>query len=195
MRSTKLVGQTIMEMLVVFFIISVGLYAAVALVFSNVSTQEFDADHIVAVNLARELLELAQNKRDSNWLENVAFDDGMLNLGGCTAVPHWDGTAYPTFDFTPNISDIKAKVKQSDNPSSLYMFTHQSGTSTKYARLITFAPICAKADHSETSVPNACDCPAAYPDKIGLRAKADVQWVTKGRTRKLSVYTDLYDWK
>ncbi len=195
-NNTLLSGQTIMEMLVVFFIISIGLYAAVALVMSNVTTQEYDADHIVAMNMAREMLELAQNKRDSNWLEAATFDEGMLNLvGGCTAVPHWDGTAAPYFDIAANISDPKAKVNQSDNLASPYMFTNQSGSSTRFARLLTFAPICAKPDHSETSVPASCVCPAAYPDKIGLRAKADIQWITKGRTRKLSIYTDLYDWK
>ncbi len=196
MKLTKLSGQTIMEMLVVFFIISIGLYAAVALVMSNVSTQEYDADHIVAMNLAREMLELAQNKRDSNWLTSATFDDGMLNLpGGCTAVPHWDGTAAPYFEPASSISDANAKVNQSNNPASLYMFTNQSGTSTRFARLLTFAPICAKPDHSGTTVSAGCTCLAAYPDKVGMRAKADIQWVTKGRTKKLSIYTDLYDWK
>ena len=185
-----------MEMLVVFFIISIGLYAAVALVMSNVTTQEYDADHIVAMNLAREMLELAQNKRDSNWLTSAAFDDGMLSLpGGCTAVPHWDGTDFPYFEPASSISDANAKVNQSNNPASQYMLTNQSGTSTRFSRLLTFAPICAKPDHSETTVSPGCTCLAAYPDKVGMRAKADIQWVTKGRTRKLSVYTDLYDWK
>ncbi|MBD3281907.1 hypothetical protein GF391_04125 [Candidatus Uhrbacteria bacterium] len=187
-------GQTIMEMLVVFFIISVGLYGAVTLIFSNVQLQEQDYDHIIAMNLAREMLELTQNVRDSNYLANFAFDDGLGTDTGadCTAVPDWDGTGVPAFDFT--VDDI---ANGAVNRQANGMFTNQSGSSTRFSRLITFSPICADpADRSDTQVPAGCACGGgAYTEQIGVRAKADVAWTRKGRSDSLTIYTDLYDWR
>ncbi len=187
-------GQTIMEMLVVFFIISVGLYGAVTLIFSNVILQEQDEDHIIAMNLARESLEIVQNVRDSNWLANAEFDNGLGTDTGidCTAVPNWDGTVLPSFDFS--IDDIaNGKI----NKNSAGILTNQNGSSTSYSRLVTFAPICANpADRSETQVPVGCSCGGApYTEKIGIRAMVNMAWVRKGRTLNLSIYTDLYDWR
>ncbi len=183
-----------MEMLVVFFIISVGLYGAVTLIFSNVKLQEQDEDHIIAMNLAREVLEMAQNVRDSNYLANTEFDSGLGTDTGtdCTAVPVWDGSASPSFDFS---ADSLADGKINRNPDGL--LTNQSGTSTRYSRLITFAPICADpADRSLTQVPTACSCTdPTYSEQIGIRAKADISWNRKGATDSISIYTDLYDWR
>lgn len=187
-------GQTLMEMLVVFFIISVGLYGAVTLIFANVQLQEQDEDHIIAMNLAREMLELAQNVRDSNYLGNLEFDAGLgTDIGtDCTAVPDWDGTTTPGFDFT--INDI---ANGTVNTNSSGIMTNQSGTSTRFSRLITFSPICANpADRSDTDVPAGCSCVGApYTEQIGLRAHAHVAWTRKGRSQSLNIYTDLYDWR
>lgn len=187
-------GQTIMEMLVVFFIISVGLYGAVTLIFSNVQLQEQDYDHIIAMNLARETLEIAQNVRDSNYLATLPFDEGLGTDTGsdCTAVPDWDGTGFPVFDFS--INDI---ANGDINRTANGMFTNQAGTSTRFSRLITFAPICADpANRSDTQVPVGCACSGGtYTEQIGVRAKADVAWTRKGRSRNITIYTDLYDWR
>jgi type II secretory pathway pseudopilin PulG len=187
-------GQTIMEMLVVFFIISVGLYGAVTLIFSNVLLQEQDEDHIIAMNLAREALEITQNIRDSNWLANIDFDTGLGTDTGadCTAVPVWEGIAFPAFDFTADtIADGGI------NKNTAGMFTNQNGSSTSYSRLVTFAPICANpADRSDTQVPAGCACGGApYIEQIGVRALTEVAWVRKGRNLNLRIYTDLYDWR
>lgn len=185
-------------MLVVFFIITVGLYAAVTLIFSNVVLREQDEDHIIAMNLARESLELAQNIRDSNWLANLDYDVGLGTDTGmdCTAVPDWYGTAYPAFDFSVN--DLAGgRINRSSNLASLGMYTNQNGTSTRFSRLITFAPICADpADRLDRQASPNCTCTdPAYSEKIGTRVGVDVQWERKGKTQILTIYTDLYDWR
>jgi type II secretory pathway pseudopilin PulG len=187
-----------MEMLVVFFIISIGLYGVVTLIFSNVALQEQDLHHIIAMNLAREGLEIAQNVRDSNWLAGVDFDMGLGTDTGadCTAVPDWDGTGFPVFDFS--VDDIaNGVISASGNSNSLGMFTNQSGTSTAYSRLLTFAPICADpADRSLIQVSSACTCTdPTFTEKIGVRVKADMAWIRKGTASSLTIYSDLYDWR
>ncbi len=187
-------GQTLMEMLVVFFIISVGLYGAVTLIFSNIRLQEQDEDHIVAMNLAREMLELAQNVRDSNYLTYLDFDSGLgTDIGAdCTAVPDWDGSGTPAFDFL--VDDI---ANGAVNRNTAGMFTNQNGTSTRFSRLMTFSPICADpTDRSDTEVDTTCSCTnLAYSEQIGLRARAQIAWTRKGRAQSLNIYTDLYDWR
>ena len=192
-QTVLLPGQTIMEMLLVFLIISMGLYGAVTLIIANVTHQEIDADHLVAMDMAREQLELAQNKRDSNWLGDKAFDDGMLNIvGGCTAVTNWNGVAAPSF--------VYAASAQTINLSSLAvssgMFTNQAGTSTVFSRWLSFAPICARPDHSATAVSATCTCSdPSYTDKVGMRVLSNIIWTRRGSNKSLSIYTDMYDWR
>lgn len=38
---------------------------------------------LIAVNLAREPIEVARNLRDSNWLAGLAWNSGVLGSGGC----------------------------------------------------------------------------------------------------------------
>jgi len=194
----NLPGQTIIEMLIVLFIVSVALYGVTTLIFSNLALQESDADNIQAMNLAREMLELAQNKRDSNWLDAQPFSVGLNTLAaGCTLVPRWDGTANPEFAYVSDINQPAAVVKRSSVSNVSGVFTNVSGTSTQYSRLLTVIPICANADHSVTTYPTGvCGCATApQTNLIGLRAKADVKWTRRGNTKSLTVYTDLYDWR
>ena len=196
-RAVLLPGQTIMEMLVVFFIISVALYAAVSLIFSNLAIQEGESDNIVAINLAREMLELAQNARDSNWLVPQDFATGMLGdpSGDCQAVPVWNSTSTSSFfDFNvASIDDPKAVVKLQ---STTNILSNQSGSSTQFSRLVTFSPICAQPDdHTQTLISSSCTCSSPYSDTIGVRVRADVKWNRKGKSKALTVYSDLYDWR
>lgn len=186
------------EILIVLFVVAVAVYGVTTLVFSNLALQQRDADNIKAMNMAREMMEFAQNKRDSNWLGDQAFYSGMSDLvGGCTIVPMYDGTGDLSFRYVTDIDQPAAKVKRSSNPTVLSMFTNVSGTSTEFNRMLTMIPICANADHSVITYPiGQCLCATAPQDQmIGVRAKAEVKWARNGKTRNLSVYTDLYDWK
>ena len=198
MMMHKATGQTLIEMLVVFFIISMGLYAATTLVFANVVLQEQDANNIVAMNSAREMLELVQNKRDSNWLAGDDFDDGLLNIaGGCTLVPSWDGLSAPNFIYVASFADSTTVIKRSQAAQTQGLFNNSAGTSTAFSRLLTLAPICADPnDLSDFQIPATCGCAdPTYSRKIGLRAKAEVRWTRKATQKDLVIYTDLYDWR
>ncbi|HPN15286.1 MAG TPA: type II secretion system protein [bacterium] len=209
-RPIFLPGQSLIEMLIVLFIIALGLFAVVSLIFSNVALQEQDADQIVATNLAREALEMVQNMRDTNWLlGDRPFDYGMLVEGAvsaptpvvdCTVVPVWDGGAIPApfFDATPNDLSQARVYKQGVEG---YFTNTVTATSTEYQRLLTLAPICEDPNNSANKAvaEGACACPPAgfptYTKRIGLRAKADVRWLRKNRQRNLTIYGDFYDWR
>jgi len=196
---TKLRGQTLVELLVAMFVISIGLFAAVGLVYSNLALVDRDTDEVVAVNLAREGAELAKEARDSNWLAGNAFDLGLSSGTDVTATPVWDGYASTnSFDFTTNsMSDPQAAVVQlTPLGASPGLFANVNttagivGSATLFRRLLEFDSIC-----SNYSVVSSTTCAASGLTKIGIRAQSQVQWVRKGITKNFTIYSDLYDWR
>jgi type II secretory pathway pseudopilin PulG len=189
-------GQTLIEMLIAFFVISIGLYTAVTLVFSNLNLVERDTDAVIAVNLAREGIELAKQVRDSNWMAGNPFDAGLHSGTSYTATPIWEATLLapstgPTFSFAAtDFTDPHAQVVTTAsglmaNAASEATIT---GTATLFKRLLTLHPIC--SDYSVLN--NGTDC-GSLP-KIGVRVESHVQWSRKG-AQDLTLYEDLYDWR
>ncbi|MCI0479767.1 hypothetical protein L0Y59_04435, partial [Candidatus Uhrbacteria bacterium] len=82
-------GQTLIEFLIATAVITTGLFAASTLVFSNLALMDRDSDEIVVINLAREGVEQAKQKRDANWLAGVPFDTGLKSGDDYTATPLW----------------------------------------------------------------------------------------------------------
>ncbi len=183
------------EMLIALMVISVGLMSAMAIVYSNLALVDRDTDEVVAVNMAREGVELAKEVRDSNWLAGADFDTGLYAVGDSTnytGTSAWIGQAgtVPSFDFTANaITDAGARVFLINGGTFYGQGT--SGTSTPYARLITFHPICDSGAITVLDPPNTC----AAGTKKGVRVESKVQWTRKGIAKSVTVYDDLYDWR
>lgn len=183
-----------LELILAIAIISVGLFAAATLVFSNQNLVDRNTTGLTALNLARESLESAKHLRDSNWLASNPFEQGMV--GDYTATPVWAGSAVdPYFDFTADLmGDADARVVRLAAPSGFFANSNQAlgidGEATSFRRLVTFYPICDPA-----APPNTDNPPVACGATVGIRVKAQVQWAIKGVTRDTSLYEDLYDWK
>jgi type II secretory pathway pseudopilin PulG len=187
MRFHRCDGQTLIELLIALTVIVTGLFAATTLVFSNLQLADRDADEVVAVNLAREGIELAKQVRDSNWLAGLPFNQGLGSAGDETATPRWGGSApeqQPVFDFTANtMNDPQTRIWRSRNLATPLFFTHTdpSGVATPWRRLLTFRPMC------ETS--------CASDPVIAVRVESRVEWQRKGQTFQRVMYEDLYDWR
>jgi len=190
-------GQTLIEMIAAVAVIGIGLFAATNVVFSNLNLVDRDVDSLVAVNLGREVLELAKNKRDSNWLAGVAFDTGLYSGTDYSATPIWNGVVGSySFDFSPNdFTDVKTKVISSSDvaaPGFLMNYsTGYAGTTSTFSRLVTFNGICANG----TIVGAGVNCGNVGSVKIGIRVMAQIRNIRKGTTRDFTMYEDLYDWR
>ena len=194
-------GQTILELLIAFMVIAVGLFAAATLVFSNLNLVQRDADEVVAVNLAREGIELAKQMRDSNWLDGSPFDlgfsDAPLNPLDYTATPVWEGTwipamTVPSFLFSANdFTHGNATIVKTAHGMYANSGGGITGTATPFQRLLTFHPICKTEPIS--FVDSGTACPAGVA-KIGIRVESHVRWARKGAST-LTMYDDLYDWR
>lgn len=66
--NTKRRGETLIEILVALFSLTLGMGAAVTLILIAMKTNVGIKDQLVATNLAREGLEAVRNIRDTNWL-------------------------------------------------------------------------------------------------------------------------------
>ena len=185
------------ELLVAFFVISVGLFSAVTLVISNLNLIERDTDEVVAVNLAREGIELAKEVRDSNWLAGNPFDSGLYSGVSYTATPIWEGTILapstaPSFSFVAtDFTDPHTQVVTTPNGLLANAASEATiaGTPTAFRRLLTFHPLCSDF----TVQDNGSDC-TGHGTKIAIRVESHIQWMRK-TPRSLTLYEDLYDWR
>lgn len=193
-------GQTMLELIFAIAIISVGVLAASTLVFYNLMLSDRDKSEATAVNLAREYLELAKNKRDSNWLAGNPFDAGMYLGTDYTGTWYWTGQAgtFPMVDFTANdMTDARTKVMVSDAAATPNFMVNWNpsitGTTSTYSRLMTLNGIC--GDGSIVGAGVSCSSLPGSPAKIGIRAVAKVQWTLKNANKEISMTSDLYDWR
>ena len=62
-------AETLLEVIIAIFILSLGATTASNLVISAVQSNSFSRDNLVAMNLAKEGIEAVKNIRDSNWLK------------------------------------------------------------------------------------------------------------------------------
>lgn len=198
-------GQTLIELLVAIAVITIGLTAALGVVFQNLGLVNRDTDEVIVTNLEREAIESAKQIRDSNWLAGNAFDTGLVNPVDptlYTATLVWDGSQpQPTTDFSAtDLSSANAQVviATSTDPNGLYAnantAAHITGTKTPFARLYTFHPICSNASDVQT-VLNTGTCEAGGLTKVGVRVEVDVKWARQGVTKQRVMYEDLYDWR
>jgi Tfp pilus assembly protein PilV len=194
----KLRGQSIMELLIAFAVISIGLVAAVTLIYSNLALVDRDSDEVVAINLAREGAELMKSMRDANWLAGNAFNAGFSQGTDYVGTPVWDGvlaTPYVDFSEADNFTNPNAVVVRSSNPSAIDFMANTdsitgiTGTSTGFLRLLTLHPICA----DQSVLLNGASC--APLTVSGIRVESRVQWVRKGTQKETVIYEDLYDWR
>ncbi|MEO5927908.1 MAG: type II secretion system protein [Patescibacteria group bacterium] len=193
----RLSGQTLIELLITVSVVTTGLFAAAALVFSNLQLSDRDADEVVAVNLAREGIELAKELRDSNWLAGDPFDQGLANGSDYTATPRWTGGAAEatfSFDFTAStMDDDNTVISQiADAASPGFYANGLVGNTTIWRRLMTFHPICDTAG-GESVLDDGEDC--AGGPKIGIRIESHLQWQRKGQVFDRVMYDDVYDWR
>ena len=70
-------GFTLLETIVAFGVIMVGLVAVLVLINSSLFYVSLIKDRLTAAYLNSEGLEVARNIRDNNWLQNLAWNNGL----------------------------------------------------------------------------------------------------------------------
>lgn len=187
-------GQGLLEAIIAITVIASGIVGVMNLVIANQAGGLESADRLLAANLAREGVEISRNWRDSNWLGRAVWDANLSGNGNdYTAAPIFDKSANSwTMDFAPN--DLNHNYARLWREGGVYFQSTQdppSGASlTAYRRLLYLDPIC----QDKTIVVSGASCPGANP-KIGIRARSEVQWITRGSTHTLTAEERLFNWR
>ena len=205
-------GETLIELLVAFSIISSGLLAVMGLVFSNRTLAQANEDQVVGTDLAREGIEIVRDMRDSNWLNSLPMAGAAGgNVPGTvltfnTMTPLWSGLSgqTPSMDTTANdFSSPDTKIVALTGANAGFLANANAangitGTATAYQRLITLDAICDAGATNPDGTPkyavsgnNTC----ASGVRVGLDVKAEVRWTRSNVAHSVVIYNDLYDWR
>jgi len=168
-RQNQRPGFTMIEIVVVIFIVSVGILGVMSLIVQNVKSQAYNKNSLIASQLAQEGIEMMRMVRDTNWLTNSQFNN---NLGGSGVGRAYfmDYTDVVPRDFNGNSLHLKLIV---DSQGFYHDYDYSSGTvSGFYREIIVSRP----TDHS-------------------LKVNCTVSWQERGQSHSYTLETKLYDWK
>lgn len=218
-------GYTLIELVISIGVFTLGIIGVLGLAVSNYSDSQDNVDRVIAVNLAREGLELIKNVRDSNWLKIEANDS--CSSSACT----WDygfndsvnymvmsyNDDFPTFlpSFCNNsIKDCVNTYITNGDGVELYInatgnYDHDNtGTLTKFSRVIKIDRICFR---EEPLVQDGWDphdfeyfedmnsvlvCRENPNDlHVGFALTSYVQWEDDNGTQDVEISSSIYDWR
>ncbi len=176
MTRTSSKGFSLLELLIVMFIISVGFTAVFSLLTKSIVVGFQVENELVAISLAAEAIEVIINIRNSNWLEDppCAYDD--FN-GDCVS---------DTFPII-NTNVTSTSIAISDTSDTLYLeniagnqfYTHNAtGTQpTIFSRRVEMS--------------RAVDAGGVSY----IEVKSIVGWTQFGLPKQVELIDHLYDWK
>ncbi len=160
-------GFSLLEIIVVMFIISIGMIGISSLVSANIYAGVFVKNKLIAMNLSQEGIELVRNIRDENWLDGKNWKDGIINDG--TYIIDYRGKS-SIDDTVDNIDDNSAKLYIDTNG----FYQHDSTIKdTVFSRLITI--------HNETSTSTEVNC--------------EVKWKRGNKSISYNIDTILTNWR
>ncbi len=129
-------GFTLVEVVVILFIMSMGLIGILGLIVQNIQSQSYNKSNLIAYQLAQEGIELIRKVRDSNWRESLPYDD---KLAAGQYYMDYEDTAPQVFN-----PSMPGQIVLRKNAANFY--THEAtATATPFSRLITIQTI---DDHS-----------------------------------------------
>ena len=217
-QMTEQTGFSLIELIISLAVFTIGVLGTLNLAFSNVRDSRDNLDKIIAVNLAREGIELIRNVRDSNWLKVEANEKDSLG-----AYYTWDyglsvgnqGYVYMDYnedynDAFPTVipgacSDIESCVS-SCTECELYpnidgYYAHDnSGVLINYSRGFKLNKICVDETltnpqaNEDTNIDTDQDCDAG-DTHIGFQVTSYVQWTSNGTLKSVQIVDQLYNWR
>ncbi len=167
---------SLLETIVVLFIVAVGLVSILSLTVDSLRAQNLNRSNLVAYNLAIEGIELVKNIRDTNFILNSSTTPVFWNknIEGSVA-----GMRYKVdyANYTPvnvsNISECRLQLTTGADPN---FYIHQAGLpDSAYSRMITVT--------------------SADSDPASSTVSSLVEWLDGGQTYQLELTTMLYDWE
>lgn len=198
-------GSTLIEVIIALMVVAVGLVGALSLATSNVRNQGVGLSRLIAINSAREGIELVRNIRDSNWLAGPsrAWYEGLAGSTTCAVindarVAALDFVPCPagTYFFTDQFRLVKSEITTVATTTADILLQQGSrasvsGSPTAFYRKLEVKPIYLDAGAETFTGCTGC----TITDAIGMRVTSEVSWQQSGQNRLVRLRENLYDWR
>lgn len=159
---------TLVEVITVLLVISLGMVGTLSLISQNIRSQSVNEKTMVAYQLAQEGVELIRNHRDTNRNYNDGWRTGM------------EADGVYTMDYTDLEPSILVTQSQGDlyfDSSGMYRHGLMNDSKTGFRRTISIksAPAAENLDY--------------------ITVTANVSWNDHGKPYVYSLESQLYDWR
>jgi len=161
---------SLLETIVVLFIVSVGLVSILSVTVDSMRAQNLNKNSLVAYNLAREGLDLIKNVRDTNYIQNttstpVAWNRYLGNGKYRVDMANFEPVA------VGGISEAKLQIVN-DEPDAGFYEHNGAYPDSIFSRMITI---------------ESTDAASSTIDSL-------VEWTDQGQTYQVELSSILYDW-
>ncbi|MBU1037032.1 hypothetical protein KKF32_03270 [Patescibacteria group bacterium] len=197
-------GIGLLEMIIALGVIITGVIGGLTLAINNLISISTNDSRLVAANLAREAVEVIRNKRDSNWLNNALWYEGILQD------PDNNYRLITFFEVGSNSWQFNDQTQDIENCDECRLYYHAGSGAishdpsadpevslTSYKRLVTLRQICWHEEiGSQTILSEGQKC-EDDPDLewIGWQVNTEVRWQGAGRTHRVELEDHLYNWR
>lgn len=125
-------GFTLIETIVAVSVVVVGLISALGAITTALFHVSNIQDRLIAANLAAEGIEMIRNIRDNNWLQNLAWNNGLNNgdYQAACGLPACNSIVISSYGGNNLLFD-----------SNTGLYNYSSGANTPYIRKISIANI------------------------------------------------------
>lgn len=165
----KKLGFSLIEIVIVLFVISTGLIGILSLIVQNIQSQDYNKNNLIATQLSQEGIELIRRLRDNNFKQGSAFNSGLAE------------TQLEVFSYCLDYNDIAplnsttACLLRFDGEG---FYVHEAlGISSGFSRLIKVELI-----DEDLAV------------GVALKVISEVYWNSRFGTSSYTTETLLYNW-
>jgi type II secretory pathway pseudopilin PulG len=200
-------GETLIEAMLAMAVILLALIGLLSLSSFNYLSSRETFNRNIALDLAREGIELARNVRDSNWFRGCSdlskpANCFAWNTGLCENI---NTKFIPVFDTNTNkwilqktAKDLKTCVEDKTclmNKTSLGVYSPQvTGEATRFYRLLEINPIC--KNEAECGGDGVCqNGEKCVGEQIGMQLLSFVRWQETNTMRNAKLEERLYNWR
>jgi Tfp pilus assembly protein PilV len=198
--SIKRKSQSLLETIIAISVLVVGVVSEISLVSAMVVSRTTAEYETVATNLAREGIEVVRNVRDTNWMNNVAFDTGLFaQTRYCLSFEptNSDGNHPNGWRLgTATLSSTLTVMKYTAGPYIGFYTQVCTGETAKwtvvatiYTRTVTTQDICSDGSVKAAGV----SCTAGT--SVGALITSLVNWSERGRPHSITLVEKIYDWR
>lgn len=161
-------GFSLMEILVVLFIVSTALLGILSLIIQNIKVQNINRNNLIASSLSQEGIELIRQIRDDNWQNGFAYDYGLAD--------NYYRVDYRTNELYPVSTPEETSLYLKDG-----FYVHKNNTdgtleATTFSRRIGIVKL-----QAEIGQP--------------LQIRSIVSWMDHNRPAHYELQTLLYNWR